>query len=129
MPGKSLPSMYNIDEKHADADVFAILLAYALPLDSRTTIAELRLACMSMSNQTAFQRLRLAAPNFSSLSSTDRILLGPSQGLESDVDVTLGSESDGGAFAVDMRFAQFHKRLMVNREVSVEFVVRSKCLG
>ncbi|KAF8881702.1 hypothetical protein CPB84DRAFT_1791604 [Gymnopilus junonius] len=107
-------------------DVLGPILSFSLPITRQSTISELRLACLSMSNQSAFQLLRLAVPKFSSLSGTDRILLGPSQILESDVDVTLGSESEGGAFAVDMRFPQFHKRLMVNREIGVEFVARNR---
>jgi hypothetical protein len=105
-------------------DVLGVLLSYALPLKPSTT-SELRLACQSVSDNIAFQRLRLLVPNFSSCSGADRILLGAS--LCSDVDViSMVSENNDGAFAVNMRFPQFHKRLMVSREVGVEFVVRNR---
>ncbi|KDR71597.1 hypothetical protein GALMADRAFT_253947 [Galerina marginata CBS 339.88] len=115
------------DEAEAEAgppDVLGVLLSYTVPMKS-STISELRLACLSVSDQKAFQRLRILVPKFSSLSGADRVLLGPVLPSD-DVSVEIAAGNNDGSFAVNMQFSQFHKRLMVSREVGAEFVVRNR---
>ncbi|KDR71595.1 hypothetical protein GALMADRAFT_74918 [Galerina marginata CBS 339.88] len=115
------------DEAEAEAgppDVLGVFLSYTVPMKS-SAISELRLACLSVSDQKVFQRLRILVPKFSSLSGASRVLLGPTLPSD-DVSVEIASGHNDGAFAVNMQFSQFHKRLMVSREVGAEFVVRNR---
>ncbi|PPQ81027.1 hypothetical protein CVT26_002882, partial [Gymnopilus dilepis] len=65
-----LPSLITLPSAKAKAasatvDLFPIFLAHALPITSKTLIAELRAACREAGDNASFQRLRLDVPRFS----------------------------------------------------------------
>ncbi|KAF8963166.1 hypothetical protein BDZ97DRAFT_1822112 [Flammula alnicola] len=78
------------------------LISYASPL-TKETITELRLACLATSDQALFQRLRLS-PEFAPVS-------GPTK---------------WGAFAANFVIPHFHKRMVVTKEIALEFIARSR---
>lgn len=99
-------------------DLVAALLAHcpALPPDAAH---ELRLACVAAADQDTFQRLRaLFAPALG----TDAVLL---HSRRDDVRVFLPAQSADGAFTVRVEVPQYHRRMMVAREIALEFVARS----
>ena len=102
-------------------DLVTALLSHISPL-SPDTILDLRMACMATSDQAMFQRLR-RSPRFASISKSDQILLGGSPSPD-DVTVEIGP-GDKGAFTVDCVVAQFHKRMMVSKEIVLDFIARS----
>ncbi|KAF9486995.1 hypothetical protein BDN71DRAFT_1485397 [Pleurotus eryngii] len=95
-----------MDDDTQIPDLLTTLLSFSAPLTPET-ISEIRLACLITSDQQLFQRLRLS-PQFSH---------------EITVEDTVGDE---GAFAVNMAIVQFQKRMQVSREVTVEFIARSR---
>ena len=99
------------------------LLSHILPLN-HDTILDLRMACMATSDQVMFQRLQ-RSPRFTSISGSDQVLLGGSSSSD-DVTVEIGP-GDEGAFTVDCVIAQFHKRMMVSKEITLDFIARSIC--
>ncbi|KAF9555361.1 hypothetical protein CPC08DRAFT_642960 [Agrocybe pediades] len=104
-------------------DLLTALISYATPL-TQQTIAEVRLACLVTSDQALFQRLRLS-PEFAPVSKVDQMLLGatiPPEEIE--LEELLGD--DGGAFAVNFVIPQFHKRMLVSKEIGLEFIARSR---
>ena len=105
-------------------DLVTALLSHISPLDP-DTIIDLRMACMATSDQAMFQRLR-RSPRFASISKSDQILLGGSPSPD-DVTVETGP-GDKGAFTVDCIVPQFHKRMMVSKEIVLDFIARSTCL-
>ena len=104
-----------------DDDLVTALLSHISPLNP-DTILDLRMACMATSDQAMFQRLR-RSPRFASISMSDHILLSGSPSPD-DVAVEIGS-GDKGAFTVDCIVAQFHKRMMVSKEIVLDFIARS----
>ena len=102
-------------------DLVTTLLSHISPLDP-DTILDLRMACMATSDQVMFQRLR-RSPRFASISKSDQILLGGTPSPD-DVTVEIGP-GDKGAFNVDCVVAQFHKRMMVSKEIVLDFIARS----
>jgi hypothetical protein len=102
-------------------DLVTALLSHISPLNP-DTILDLRLACMATSDQAMFQRLR-RSPRFASISRSDQILLSGSPSPD-DVTVEIGP-GDKGAFTVDCVVAQFHKRMMVSKEIVLDFIARS----
>jgi hypothetical protein len=105
-------------------DLVTALLSHISPLNP-DTILDLRMACMATSDQAMFQRLR-RSPRFASISGSDQILLGGSPSPD-DVTVEIGP-GDKGAFTVDCIVAQFHKRMMVSKEIVLDFIARSTYL-
>ena len=105
-------------------DLVTALLSHISPLDP-DTILDLRMACMATSDQAMFQQLR-RSPRFASISKSDQILMGSSPSPD-DVTVEIGP-GDKGAFTVDCIVAQFHKRMMVSKEIVLDFVARSTYL-
>lgn len=105
------------------SDLLGALLSHAKPLEA-DTIVEMRLACLATSDQTTFQRLHLAIPDFSSIPGADQILLGAGHPTD-NITVEIG-EGTEGAFAATMQIPQFHKRMMISREIGLEFVARSE---
>ncbi|KJA20474.1 hypothetical protein HYPSUDRAFT_68504 [Hypholoma sublateritium FD-334 SS-4] len=100
-------------------DLVAALLAHcpALPPDAAH---ELRLACVAAADQGTFQRLRaLFAPALG----TDAVLL---HSRRDDVRVVLPAQTADGAFAVRVEVPQYHRRMMVAREIALEFVARNR---
>ena len=102
-------------------DLVTALLSHISPLDP-DTILDLRMACMATSDQAMFQRLR-RSPRFASISGSDQILLSGSPSPD-DVTVEIGP-GDKGAFTVDCVVPQFHKRMMVSKEIILDFIARS----
>ncbi|PPQ81086.1 hypothetical protein CVT25_014549 [Psilocybe cyanescens] len=111
------------EETDDSSDLLGALLSHAKPLEA-DTIAEMRLACLATSDQTTFQRLHLAIPEFSSIPGADQILLGAGHPAD-NITVEIG-EGTEGAFAVNMQIPQFHKRMMISREIGLEFVARNR---
>lgn len=102
-------------------DLVTALLSHISPLNP-DTIIDLRMACMATSDQAMFQRLG-RSHRFSSISGSDQVLLGGSIPPD-DVTVEIGP-GDEGAFAVNCVVAQFHKRMMVSKEIILDFIARS----
>ena len=102
-------------------DLVTALLSHISPLNP-DTIIDLRMACMAISDQAMFQRLG-RSHRFSSISGSDQVLLGGSIPPD-DIIVEIGP-GDEGAFAVNCVVAQFHKRMMVSKEIILDFIARS----
>ncbi|TFK32424.1 hypothetical protein BDQ12DRAFT_501938 [Crucibulum laeve] len=115
------------DEEYLDGtasspDLLTALLTYSVPL-TPVTILDVRHACLVTSDQRLFQRLRLS-PEFSPVSAVDEMLLGgsiPPDDIE--VEDVPGNE---GAFAVNFEIVQFQKRMMVGKEIALEFIARGR---
>ena len=106
-----------------NGDLITGLLSHISPLNP-DTILDLRMACMATSDQAMFQRLR-RSPRFASISKSDQILLSGS-GSHSPDEVTVEIVSgDKGAYTVDCIVSQFHKRMMVSKEIVLDFIARS----
>ena len=102
------------------------LLKQASPLNA-DTVAELRQACLATSDHVMFQRLRILLPQFTMTTGADMIILGSTLPPDDIAVVELVPGNDG-AFSVDFQLHQFHKRMMVSREIKHEFVARSTSL-
>ncbi|KAF8957565.1 hypothetical protein BDZ97DRAFT_1845578 [Flammula alnicola] len=105
-----------------EPDLVGALLSHCTPLNAET-ISELRLACLATSDQIMFQRLHLL-PQFSSISGADQVILGADLPPD-DVTVEIGHGTDG-AFSVNFRVPQYHKRMMISKEIVLEFIARSE---
>ena len=99
-------------------DLVAALLAHC-PALQPDAAHEIRLACVAAADQDTFQRLRAL---FTPALGTDAVLL---HSRRDDVRVFLPAESADGAFAVRVEVPQYHRRMMVAREIALEFVARS----
>ena len=106
-------------------DLVTALLPYTVSPLNPDTILDLRMACMATSDQVMLQRLQ-RHPVFSSISGSDQVLMGGSPSAD-DVTVEIGP-GDEGAFSVNCVVAQFHKRMMVSKEIILHFIARSTCL-
>lgn len=104
-----------------EPELLDALLKQASPLNT-DTVAELRQACLATSDHSMFQSLRIL-PQFTVTAGADKIILGSTL-LPDDISVKPGPGNEG-AFSVDFQLYQFHKRMMVSREISLEFVARS----
>ncbi|KAF8963167.1 hypothetical protein BDZ97DRAFT_1920057 [Flammula alnicola] len=71
---KRMPDGHHDVEEQQGPDLLSALISYASPL-TKDTITELRLACLTTSDQVLFQRLRLF-PEFAPASGADRVLFG-----------------------------------------------------
>ncbi|KAF9524748.1 hypothetical protein CPB83DRAFT_838741 [Crepidotus variabilis] len=109
-------------QDHQPMELLDALLKQASPLNS-DTVAELRQACLATSDHSIFQRLRII-PQFSATTGADKVILGSTLPPD-DVSVELGPGNEG-AFAVNFDLYQFHKRMMVAKEIKEEFVVRNR---
>ncbi len=112
------------DNNPDEPELLDALLKQASPLNA-DTVAELRQACLATSDHSIFQRLRIL-PQFTATTGADMIILGSTLPPD-DIAVELGPGNDG-AFSVDFQVYQFHKRMMVSREIKHEFVARSTSL-
>jgi hypothetical protein len=101
-----------------DSLVFA-LLETSLPLSS-LTLAAVRLACMTASDNTLLQRLFRRVPELSPLSPSDAMLLAPLN--ESDVVEVMETRDGTGTFIAHIRILRFRLRMRVSKCVVVEFV-------
>ena len=108
-----------------DAFVLAIMDA-SIPLSSQS-IADARLACMTVSDNTLFQRLGRRYEAFSPRSGTDRVLLGGSDAVDTvEVMETRGGggAAAGAAFSVRFSITQFQLRMRVSKLARIEFIAR-----
>lgn len=119
---KRPPDEHHEVEDTQGVDLLTALISYATPLNQQT-IAEIRLACLVTSDQALFQRLRLS-PEFAPVSKVDQMLLGATIPPE-DVELEDMAGEGGGAFAVNFVIPQFHKRMVVSKEIALEFIARS----
>ena len=126
-------------ESKALTDFLSTLLSFASPLKPGT-VADIRQACLVGSDQNLFRRLKLL-PGFSQLSGLDEMLLGE-RVIPDEVEVeTLGvptgttdSSSSAGtpgigddtSFAALIELKDFHRRMVVSKQVVVEFVARGR---
>ena len=102
-----------------DSLVLAILDS-SLPLNAQS-VAEARLACMTVSDNALFVRLGLRYEGFSQRLGTDKVLLGGDTVDSVTVDEP---HNGGGAFAVQISLTQFPLRMRVSKLARVEFVAR-----
>ena len=112
------------DEDTQIPDLLTALLSHSTPLTPET-ISDVRVACLVTSDQALFQRLRMS-PEFSKISGRDEMLLGAT--LPMDDIVVEDMAGDEGAFAVNFEIVQFQKRMMVSKEIVLEFIARSQSL-
>ncbi|KDR67208.1 hypothetical protein GALMADRAFT_80192 [Galerina marginata CBS 339.88] len=120
---KRPPDEHQEQEVAQCPDLLTALISYATPLN-RETITEVRLACLATSDQALFQRLRLS-PEFAPVSGIDQMLLGGTIPPEEVVLEDMAGEG-GGAFAVNFVIPHFHKRMVVSKEIALEFIARSR---
>ncbi|KAF8161651.1 hypothetical protein B0H34DRAFT_796403 [Crassisporium funariophilum] len=119
---KRLPDEHQDVEASQGPDLMSALLSYSTPLLPET-VAEIRIACLATSDQRLFQRLRLS-PEFAPISGSDQMLLGGTIPPD-EVDVE-DLPGDGGAFVVNFEIPHFHKRMVVSKEIVLEFIARSR---
>ena len=107
-----------------DALVLAILDA-SLPINA-TSVADARLACLTVSDNTLFMRLGLRYEALSPRSGTDRVLLGGSDIVDSiSVVEARGSGNNvSAAFTVRFSITQFQLRMRVSKQARIEFIAR-----
>ncbi|KAH9042593.1 hypothetical protein EDB85DRAFT_1915819 [Lactarius pseudohatsudake] len=99
------------------------LLVTCQPL-KETTIASIRLACMSTSNNALLQHLFWHFPPLSPLSRSDAMLLSAAGG--GDV-IDVDQRQDGiGAFVARLQIRRFRLRMRVSKLVKVEFVTSDR---
>lgn len=110
-----------------DAFVLAILDA-SIPLNSQS-VADARLACMTVSDNALFCRLGQRYDAFSPRSGTDRVLLGGTDAV--DTVLVAETRSSGGsgaaaaaAFIVRFSIVQFQLRMRVSKMARIEFIAR-----
>jgi hypothetical protein len=111
-----------------DALVLAIMDA-SIPL-SPQSIADARLACMTVSDNALFHRLMRHYDAFSPRSGTDRVLLGGADAVDTvQVMETRGGAggsgaAPGAAFTVRFSITQFQLRMRVSKLAKIEFIAR-----
>lgn len=104
-----------------DSLVLAILDA-SLPLNAQS-VADARLACMTVSDNALFVRLGQRYEDFSQRLGTDRMLLGG----DTVDSVRVDEPHNGGTtFAVQISLTQFPLRMRVSKLARVEFVARGR---
>jgi len=111
-----------------DALVLAIMDT-SIPL-SPQSIADARLACMTVSDNALFHRLGRRYDAFSPRSGTDRVLLGGTDTVDTvQVMETRGGAGGSGAaagaaFTVRFSITQFQLRMRVSKLARIEFIAR-----
>ncbi|KAJ7176517.1 hypothetical protein C8R46DRAFT_988602 [Mycena filopes] len=106
----------------APFELVATVLAHSAPLTPET-VQEARRACVSLRSQEMFHFLRMS-PEFGALSAEDRFLLGSPTPLEEIVVKEMAGEAQ--PFSVQFHIPQFHKRMMLGKQISVEFIARGR---
>ncbi|KAJ7768478.1 hypothetical protein B0H16DRAFT_1519928 [Mycena metata] len=103
----------------------AAVLSHSAPLTPES-VREARRACISLRSQEMFHFLRMS-PEFGTLSAEDRYLLGVSVPPE---EITV-EEIAGDALPFSVRFhiPQFQKRMMLGKDINLEFVARGRLWG
>jgi hypothetical protein len=109
-----------------DALVLATLDA-SLPINA-ASVADARLACVTVSDNALFVRLGQRYEAFSPRSGTDRVLLGGSDTVDTvSVEEARGSGSNiSAAFTVRFSITQFQLRMRVSKQVRIEFIARGR---
>jgi hypothetical protein len=109
-----------------DALVLAILDA-SLPLNS-LSVADARLACVTVSDNALFARLGQRYEAFSPRSGTDKMLLGGNDTVDavSVEEIHGAGAATSAAFNVRFSLTQFQLRMRVSKQVRVEFVARGE---
>ena len=117
----SSPASNNSDP---DALVLAILEA-SFPINA-ASVADARLACVTVSDNALFVRLGQRYEAFSPRSGTDRVLLGGSDAVDTvTVEEARGSGSNvTAAFTVRFSITQFQLRMRVSKQARIEFIAR-----
>jgi hypothetical protein len=107
-----------------DALVLAILDA-SLPINA-ASVADARLACVTVSDNALFVRLGQRYEAFSPRCGTDRVLLGGSDAVDTvSVEEARGSGSNAtAAFTVRFSLTQFQLRMRVSKQARIEFIAR-----
>ena len=118
------PTTYGNNKVSYDTLVFALLEA-CQPL-SPSTLAAVRLACISASDNTLLQRLFRHVPELSPLSKTDAMLLAPLN--ESDVVDVVETRDGTGSFVAHIKILRFRLRMRVSKCAVVEFVASGTLL-
>ena len=119
------PTTYGNSKPAHDSLVFALLEA-SQPLNS-STLAGVRLACTTASDNTLLQRLFRHVPELSPLSPSDAMLLAPLK--ESDVVEVMETRDGTGTFIAHIRILRFRLRMRVSKCVVVEFVASGVLLS
>jgi hypothetical protein len=118
------PTTYGKGKAAYNSLVFALLDA-CQPLSS-STLAAVRLACTSASDNPLLQRLFRHVPELSPLSKTDAMLLAPLN--ESDVVDIVETRDGTGSFVAHIKILRFRLRMRVSKCVVVEFVASGTLL-
>lgn len=115
-------------DRDPDALVLAILDA-SLPINA-ASVADARLACVTVSDNALFVRLGLRYEAFSPRSGTDRVLLGGSDAVDtvSVKEARGGGSNVSAAFTVRFSITQFQLRMRVSKQVRIEFIARGTFL-
>lgn len=107
-------------EDNQNPDLLNSFISYASPLKDET-IKDIRLACLATSDQKLFQRLR-QLPEIGRISSVDQMLLGSSASPD-EIEVE-DIHANGEMFAAEFVIPEFHKRMVVSKEIVLEFIAR-----
>jgi hypothetical protein len=107
-----------------DALVLAILDA-SLPLNA-LSVADARLACVTVSDNALFVRLGRRYEAFSLRSGTDRVLLGGNDTVDavSVKEIHGAGAATTAAFNVRFSLTQFQLRMRVSKQAKIEFIAR-----
>ena len=119
---KRLPDEHHQVEDSSGPDLLSALLSFSIPLLPET-ITDVRRACLATCDQRLFQRLQLS-PEFAPVSGVDQMLLGGT--ITPDNIEVEDVPGDGGAFVVTFEILHFHKRMVVSKEIGLEFIARSE---
>lgn len=111
----------SVDDGTQVQDLLTALLSYSAPL-AQATVFDIRHACLISSDQPLFQRLS-QSPDFASGSAVDELLLGVTLPPD-DVEV-VNFPDDEGSFAVNIGVVKFQKRMMITKNIIIEFIARS----
>ncbi|KAJ3561838.1 hypothetical protein NP233_g9949 [Leucocoprinus birnbaumii] len=112
------------ETQDADAnvqDLLTALLSHSAPL-TQSTMSDVRHACLVTSDQPLFQRLR-QSPDFGAGSAVDELLIGVTLPPD-DVEV-VNFPDDEGSFAVNIGIMKFQKRMMIAKNITIEFIART----
>ena len=107
-----------------DALVLAILDA-SLPMNAMS-VADARLACVTVSDNALFARIGQRYEAFSPRLGTDRVLLGGTDAVDpvSVEDIHGGGTGAPAAFNVRFSITQFQLRMRVSKQARIEFIAR-----
>ncbi|KAI9461251.1 hypothetical protein BJY52DRAFT_218228 [Lactarius psammicola] len=108
----------------SDPDTFVMaILDASLPLNAQS-VADARLACMTVSDNALFVRLGQRYEAFSPRVGPDKVLLGGADTVDS---VTVDEpHNSSGAFTVHFSLTQFPLRMRVSKSARVEFIARGR---